>query len=271
MTEHNYLSPNRDVIGRLLTEDSDQQLRNELVTLSQASTVSVMEQAKKMLGLMVEYKELRMIYVCAMKEIQTKFDVLNTEFNVRYQRNPINSVHARLKSNASVIDKLNRKNIPFSLNTLEEQIDDMAGIRIICSYIDDIYALADALVRQDDITLLSRKDYISDPKPNGYRSLHLIISVPVFFADQRKDVKVEVQIRTIAMDFWASLEHQLKYKQDIPDQQQIVAQLKQCADTITSIDKQMMAIRHRLASAADAPTDDEVLMQKLMRLDVPIM
>ena len=154
---------------------------------------------------------------------------------------------------------------------MEERLNDVAGIRVICSFIDDIYAIADMLLQQDDITLITRKDYIVAPKPNGYRSLHLIVKVPVFFANFRKDMKVEVQIRTIAMDFWASLEHQLKYKQNIPNQQEIVAQLKECADVISQTDQKMIAIRQQIEAASDAPTEDDILLEKLSRFDIAQM
>ena len=170
--------------------------------------------------------------------------------------------------NASILEKLERHDLPFSLNSIVEHINDVAGIRVICSYIDDIYTIADALLRQDDVTLIDRKDYIANPKPNGYRSLHLIVSIPVFFADQKKEVRVEVQIRTIAMDFWASLEHQLKYKQEIPNQQEIIAQLKECADVINDTDEKMLGLRQQIETAADAPSEEEVLFEKLSRLDI---
>lgn len=130
--------------------------------------------------------------------------------------------------------------------------------------------IADSLLKQDDITLIARKDYIANPKPNGYRSLHLIIKVPVFFANQRREMKVEVQIRTIAMDFWASLEHQLKYKQEIPEQEEIVARLKACAETINATDEEMLKIRQQMEAAADIPTEEDLLFEKFSRLDMPI-
>lgn len=225
-------------------------------------------QTKRMVGTLVGYKELMMMYTCAIKEVQTKFDVLNTEFNVRYQRNPISSISTRLKRTASITEKLARQRIYFSLENIEKYINDVAGVRVICSYIDDIYKIADSLLSQDDITLITRKDYIANPKPNGYRSLHLIVQIPVFFADQKKDMKVEVQIRTIAMDFWASLEHQIKYKQSIPNQQEIIAQLKSCADVITATDEKMLELRKQIECAADIPTEEDILFDKLSRLDV---
>ena len=245
--------------------------RNQLMPLGEAKALAATEFARQLLETAVEYKELRMMYACAIKEVQTKFEVLETEFKVRYQRNPISSIQTRLKSSSSIIEKMIRKGIPFSMENLEQQIQDLAGIRVICSYVDDIYALANALTSQDDITLLEEKDYIRNPKPNGYRSLHLIVSVPVFFSRQKRQIKVEVQIRTIAMDFWASLEHQMKYKREIPDQQHIVAQLKNCAEDIARVDREMMDIRRRLEESVDEPTEDDILIARLKKLDTPIL
>lgn len=245
--------------------------RVELIPLGEAKALAASEFAKRMLETAVDYKELRMMYACAIKEVQTKFEVLETEFKVRYQRNPISAIQTRLKSSSSIIEKMIRKGIPFSLENLEEQIQDLAGIRVICSYVDDIYALAEALIRQDDITLVEKKDYIKHPKPNGYRSLHLIVSVPVFFSQQKRQIKVEVQIRTIAMDFWASLEHQMKYKREISDQQHIVEQLKACAEDIARVDLEMMDIRRRLEESVDEPTEDDILIARLKKLDTPIL
>ena len=245
--------------------------RNQLLPLGEARALAATEFARQLLETAVEYKELRMMYACAIKEVQTKFEVLETEFKVRYQRNPISSIQTRLKSSSSIIEKMIRKGVPFSMENLEEQIQDLAGIRVICSYVDDIYALANALTSQDDITLLEEKDYIRNPKPNGYRSLHLIVSVPVFFSQQKRQIKVEVQIRTIAMDFWASLEHQMKYKREIPDQQHIVEQLKSCAEDIARVDREMMDIRRRLEESVDDPTEDDLLIARLKKLDTPIL
>ncbi|MBQ9121231.1 MAG: GTP pyrophosphokinase family protein [Clostridia bacterium] len=225
---------------------------------------------KKIMWSMVEYKELQMMYTCALKEIQTKFEVLNTEFNIRHKRNPINSIHTRLKRAESIMEKLRKNHLPITLSSVEENVHDVAGIRVICSYIDDIYSIADALLKQDDICLIARKDYIETPKPNGYRSLHLIVSIPVFFEEKKKNVKVEVQIRTIAMDFWASLEHQIKYKQEIPDQQSVCTQLKSCADVIAETDQKMLALRRQIEQAEDAPTEEEILLERMSRLDIPI-
>ena len=146
----------------------------------------------------------------------------------------------------------------------------MAGIRVVCSYVDDIYMLAQALAKQDDITVIKEKDYIKNPKPNGYRSYHMIVSVPVFFSDRTKNMAVEVQIRTIAMDFWASLEHQLKYKQEVPNQMDIVKQLSECAEQIASVDKKMWMVRQQIELSEDIPTEEEILLEKLSRIDIAI-
>lgn len=256
-------------IDRLLEEAMESSHSTEIIPWA-GFTDDIMIQTKKMMGTVVEYKELMMMYACAMKEMRTKFDVLNTEFNIRYQRNPISSISSRLKRTSSIVDKMARQNLEFSLDDIEQNINDIAGIRVICSYIDDIYTIADALLEQDDITLIAKKDYIAHPKPNGYRSLHLIVQIPVFFAHQKKEIKVEVQIRTIAMDFWASLEHQLKYKQDIPNQQEIVAQLKECSETIHTTDEKMLKLRQQIEKASNVPTEEDILFEKLSKLDIKV-
>lgn len=206
----------------------------------------IYEQRRRMVGTVVDYKEMRMRYSCAIKEVRTKFDVLNSEFNVRFRRNPITSINSRLKSSSSIMEKLNRKGLAFTVENVENNLYDVAGIRVVCSYVDDIYGLAGALAKQDDITVIREKDYIKNPKPNGYRSYHMIVSVPVFFSDQTREMTVEVQIRTIAMDFWASLEHQLKYKKDIDDAENIMYELRACADVINRTDYHMQSLRDRI-------------------------
>ncbi len=231
---------------------------------------AIYDQRKRVAGTVIDYKEMRMRYSCAIKEVRTKFDVLNSEFNVRYRRNPITSISSRLKSSSSIMNKLARKGLDFTLENVENNLYDVAGIRVVCSYVDDIYVLAKALAKQDDITVIKEKDYIKNPKPNGYRSYHMIVSVPVFFSDQTKDMAVEVQIRTIAMDFWASLEHQLKYKQDVPNQREIVEQLTDCAERIAAVDEQMRQVRAKIELSEDMPTEEEILMEKLSRIDIAI-
>lgn len=191
------------------------------------------------------YKELMAYYQCALMEVETKFRVLNEQFSLVHDRNPIESIKTRVKSLESITEKLNRRNLPFSTQSIEENLTDIAGIRIICSFREDIYFLADCLLEQDDVTLVQRKDYIENPKENGYRSLHLIVEVPIFLEHKKKMMKVEVQLRTIAMDFWASLEHKLKYKKDSVSDQ-LTADLKLCADESAALDLKMDRIRKEI-------------------------
>ena len=244
---------------------------NALQILSGGGKDLLLGQAMDLLDGVLDYKELMMGYACAIKEINTKFEVLDTEFEVRYKRNPISSIQTRLKSQTSILEKMARMGIPPTRENIEEHLNDIAGIRVICAYIDDIYLLADALTRQDDIKLIRRKDYISNPKPNGYRSLHLIISVPIFFAESVKEVKAEVQIRTIAMDFWASLEHQIKYKQNVEHAEKVIARLKECADEIAHVDETMQQIRMEMDKIQENSTDAETLYEKLKKIDINFM
>ncbi len=147
-----------------------------------------------------------------MMEMETKLNVLNEEFSLQYDRDPIASIKTRLKKLESIKDKLERNDWPLTVESMEENLNDIAGVRVICSFTEDVYRVADALLSQDDVTLIRKKDYIANPKPNGYRSLHLIVTVPIFLANEKRTMKVEIQLRTIAMDSWATLEHQLRYK-----------------------------------------------------------
>ncbi len=189
-------------------------------------------------------------YNCAIMEIETKFKVLNEQFSLKYDGNPIESIHSRVKDYDSIMRKIIRKKIPRTLEAIEENINDIAGVRVICSFVDDIYRLADCLLRQDDIILLRSKDYIKNPKPTGYRSLHLIVAVPIFLENEKKLVKVEVQFRTIAMDFWASLEHKLRYKKNISEEMlnKLSHELTDCANVSASLDNRMQNVRNLLFS-----------------------
>lgn len=194
------------------------------------------------------FQQLMMTYSCAIKEVQTKLEVLNADLSARYRRNPIEVIKSRIKTPVSIAKKLEKLQVPVCVESISENLNDVAGIRVVCSFIDDIYTIAEMLTSQDDINLITVKDYIQNPKKNGYRSLHLILEVPVFFAEEKKPMRVEVQIRTIAMDFWASLDHHLRYKQDIgeADAQSIEEQLSQCAQVISDTDKEMLKIRNRI-------------------------
>ncbi len=190
--------------------------------------------------------EMRQVYSSAIKEINTKLEILDDEFNVKHSHNPIHTIETRLKSPYSIIDKLKRKGIESDLITASEQLHDIAGIRVVCNYISDIYQIEELLLRQDDLTLIKRKDYIKNPKENGYRSLHIVVSVPVFLSEVTKNVPVEIQIRTMGMDFWASLEHKLKYKNDIKDADFIRNDLKLCAKNVEELDKRFQAINEKI-------------------------
>ena len=194
------------------------------------------------------YKELMAYYRCAMMQVDTKFKVLNEELSLQYDRNPIEAVKTRLKSPESIVEKLSRRGQELTVESIEANLNDVAGVRVICSYTSDIYMLAEALLRQDDVTLLQRKDYIASPKPNGYRSLHLIVSVPIFLHDQKKNMRVEVQLRTISMDLWASLEHKIRYKKGLPANPEIEEELLECA----RIGAELEARMERIQSRADA-------------------
>lgn len=197
------------------------------------------------------FNNLMMQYRCAIMEVETKLKVLNEEFSQEYNRNPFESISSRLKSPESIFEKLLRKGFPITVKNVEKHLADVAGVRVICSFPDDIYHLAELICSQDDIVVLEEKDYIKDPKSNGYRSLHLILDIPIFLSNEKKYMKVEIQFRTIAMDFWASLEHKLKYKKDVKNAEDIVAQLKACADSIELLDYQMQEIRDKIDNDRD--------------------
>lgn len=190
-----------------------------------------------------EFERLMTYYRCAIMEIETKFKVLDQEYSLRHDRNPINSIKTRLKKMPSIGDKLERKNLPLTMQAVEENLNDVAGIRVICAFTEDVYTLAEAFLKQDDITLIEKKDYIQNPKKNGYRSLHLIVSVPIFLENEKRPMKVEIQLRTIAMDCWASLEHQLYYKKDKQFTKEMEKQLFECAELSTELDMRMDALR----------------------------
>ena len=190
------------------------------------------------------------LYISAVREIQTRLEVLNEEFSIRYAHNPIHHVESRLKSTNSIIEKLRRKGCDISMESAKRNINDIAGIRVVCCYIDDVYRVEEMLLRQSDMELVKRQDYIAEPNYNGYRSLHLDLRVPIFLSDHTESVLAEVQIRTVAMDFWASLEHDIRYKKDkatLPEG--INEQMLACADEIAVIDRKMQDMYHRIQAA----------------------
>lgn len=189
-----------------------------------------------------QFQQIMMVYESAVKQIETKLDILNKENTVCKKRNPIETVKSRIKSPESIAKKLEKKNLPITFDSMMTNLNDIAGVRVICPYISDIYQVRDILLKQPDITLICEHDYISSPKESGYRSLHIVISVPVYLSKTEHHVRVEIQLRTIAMDFWASLEHELHYKNtaNIPDS--VRRELFRVAETIAMTDREMEEI-----------------------------
>lgn len=190
------------------------------------------------------YRELMSYYRCAMMEVETKFNVLNEELSLQYDRNPIETIKTRLKSPESILEKLHRKNHPVTVDSIEQNLNDVAGVRVICAFPSDIYQLEEAFLKQDDIRLVERKDYIAKPKSNGYRSLHLIVEIPIFLHDHKRLMRVEVQFRTISMDWWASLEHKIRYKKGLQESDHVDQELFECAQMSAELDSRMEKLQH---------------------------
>lgn len=227
----------------------------EDVTFDQLITVDkpeiFLESAQPFMKLMMQYQ-------CAMLEIQTKFQVLNAELSLDSDQNPIETISCRLKKPISIIEKLKRKNFEVTVENIEKHLQDVAGVRVICSFPRDIYILADKICSQDDIRLIAKKDYIQNPKKNGYRSLHLILEVPVFFSNETKPMKVEVQLRTIAMDLWASIEHKIKYKKEIKrDSRKMERELCLCAEQLHRVDLRMQEIGQEIEKENENVVEDK--------------
>ena len=207
--------------------------------LSQSDEEQLIESA-------MQLQQVMMLYEAGIREIKTKLDTLNDESRICGKSSPIDAIKSRIKTPRSIIGKLKRRGFPITLQSMLENLNDIGGIRVICPFIENIYTVADMLIRQDDLTLIERKDYIANPKPNGYRSLHLILQVPIFLSDRTQPVRIELQLRTIAMDFWASLEHQLRYKSDVQAPAHVSADLKACADVIAATDEEMQRLAKEL-------------------------
>ena len=219
------------------------------------------------------FNQLMAYYRCAIMEVETKFKVLNEQFSLQYDRNPIESIKTRIKSTEGIIKKANKKKIPFTMQSIEENIRDIAGIRVICSFSEDIYMLADCLLKQDDVKLIEMKDYIKHPKESGYRSLHLIIEIPIFLQNENRPMKVEVQLRTIAMDCWASVEHKLRYKKNIPDSEAetLAVELSSYADQLAELDYKMEQIKKRIVEAEKGAAASEERRRPLPTIGVMLV
>lgn len=220
-------------------KQSELMYENQLDSLFLPGGSSVISDLQKLL-------EMQQLYNAAIKEIQTKLEILNEEFKVKFARNPIHHVESRLKSTRSIVKKLKQKNFEISIESARSNLNDIAGIRIVCCYIDDVYRVANMLLAQTDVELVKSQDYIKSPNYNGYRSLHLDLRVPVFLSERTEKVTVEVQIRTVAMDFWASLEHDLRYKSDKDIPASIGEDMLRCANEIAEIDAKMQSIYRQI-------------------------
>ena len=198
-----------------------------------------------------EIRLMQNLYDAAVKQLSLKFEILNNEFKVLYARNPIHHIEGRVKAIESMVAKLRKKGLPPTIEAARESINDIAGVRVVCSYIDDVYRVAEMVERQTDIEIIKRQDYIRTPNYNGYRSLHLDIRMPVYLSDRTEHVTAEIQIRTIAMDFWASLEHKVRYKKNVPadETERLAQELSECAQISADLDQRMQNIRTRLADA----------------------
>lgn len=225
----------------------DENIRTRMLSVVDDQTLDWMQRKS------VPFIRLMSYYKCAMMEIETKFNVLNEEYSLEFDRNPINSIKTRLKSPRSIKEKLERRGFDFTLASIEENLNDIAGVRVICSFPEDVYSLSRALLIQDDVTLIEKKDYIKNPKPNGYRSLHLIVAIPIFLAHEKRLMKVEIQLRTIAMDFWASLEHQLCYKKDYEFTSEMAKELYLCANLSAELDMRMDGLLKQTRENKNAP------------------
>ena len=215
-----------------------------------------------------QFEELMMMYECAIKEVQTKLEILDREFSVRYRRNPISSIESRIKSPMSIYRKLHRDGLTVSVKNISRNLNDVAGIRIICNFIDDIYDIVRMVAKLDDLRVIETKDYIRTPKDNGYRSYHMIVEVPVFFSRSKQIMKVEIQIRTIAMNFWASLEHQIRYKKNIENMEgieEISRELYEAAEIIAQTDRKMQNIKNKIDQFQDIAQDDRKEKAEWMR------
>lgn len=253
-------------IEKLIEKRKEEFIRNNLMS---DEFIDFIQKNKKPMDKLLSY------YACAIMEVETKFRVLDHQYSLEYDRNPIEDIKSRVKSWESLIKKVRRKEIPLTLSSIEENIHDIAGVRVVCSFPDDIYMLADCLLNQDDITLIEKKDYIKNPKPGGYRSLHLIISVPIFLQNEKRMVTVEVQLRTIAMDFWASLEHKIYYKFEGNAPDYLEQELKACADMADMLDNKMFSLNQAITKIAEEQAKEKEAakvaeeMKKAEREDVP--
>lgn len=226
---------------------------NEELILKQAfeDNKNALAKPADFINVAMEFQQLLMFYESAIKVVKTRFEIIEDEFESKHERKPIFSISSRIKEPISIAEKLQRKGLPITIDNMVTNLTDIAGIRVTCPFISDVYHILVMLENQNDITILELKDYIKKPKKSGYRSLHIIINVSVDFSDQRRVIPVEIQIRTIAMDFWASLEHQLHYKKDYKMPENVDEELKSIADRIAETDERMQNLAKNLPDFVD--------------------
>ena len=225
------------------TEETVHEKENEQTGKAAGSCLPL---AADQLDLAKQYKQMMLIYEAGIRQLTTKLQILNREFEQSNDRNPIENIKSRIKSAESIAKKMERKGLPMTLSCLTNNIYDIAGIRVICPFITDVYEVARMLLSQTDVELVQVKDYIREPKENGYRSLHLIVQIPIYLHDQKKLMKVEVQFRTISMDWWASLEHKIRYKKDVVITPEIEKELRECAEISDVLDRRMEMIQQKV-------------------------
>jgi len=215
-----------------------------------------------------DYAQIRGVYTAAINEINVRLQTLDREFSFRNRHNPIHHIKSRVKSLNSIIKKLGDMGVPISISSAKKNLHDIAGVRVICRYVDDIYRIANLLLAQDDISLIMEKNYIENPKPNGYRSLHIVVDVPVYMTMGKLYTTVEIQIRTVAMDFWATLEHGIRYKATEEVPQSVIDELRECADVITETDAKMQNIFKALQQVHDAddPTRYDPMLSDYIKI-----
>lgn len=222
------------------------QHKNELIkgviTSTEKKLIQDLYKEEKIQNFIKDLKFFTLKYSAAMNETVTKLKILNEDFETRYKRSPIENIENRIKTPESLIKKMIRNDVAFNFDDLQDNIYDIAGVRVICSFVSDVYTIVKMIEDNDEFTIVRKKDYIQNPKPSGYRSLHLIVKVPVYLTTGKEDVYVEIQIRTMAMDFWASLEHKIKYKYDGTVPQEVLDELVECADSIAEADEKMMKL-----------------------------
>lgn len=222
------------------------QHKNELIkgviTSTEKKLIQDLYKEEKIQNFIKDLKFFTLKYSAAMNETVTKLKILNEDFETRYKRSPIENIENRIKTPESLIKKMIRNDVAFNFDDLQDNIYDIAGVRVICSFVSDVYTIVKMIEDNDEFTIVRKKDYIQNPKPSGYRSLHLIVKVPVYLTTGKEDVYVEIQIRTMAMDFWASLEHKIKYKYDGTVPQEVLDELVECADSIAESDEKMMKL-----------------------------